>query len=307
MIPIEPYPAPVLPSWANPNVSAQDLPQAITASVATLAFLHLCLTTTHHQVPQTLLRNRLCLQAARHSLAIERRQVDIHTLRDALVFSGPNDAAGPDGAMLMQWRKASDVRLTGKAWQTQLLASLPASMGERLADVFAPKACDPVGQATAVLCRVLQANPRQEAIALICANAALSQALGWDHMIPLIRLNRTELRNASDGNDSRLICHHSVAKNAAQTLKQAHDLTARATALRQATPKLRTKGAPDAVALFLREDAVSPSHMLSPYIQGSDTKLTDRSARRFCDRLVTLGLAQELTGRATFRLYGLAG
>lgn len=31
---------------------------------------------------------------------------------------------------------------------------------------------------------------------------------------------------------------------------------------------------------------------------------SDRAARRFCDRLVDLGVVRELTGRDTFRLYG---
>jgi hypothetical protein len=33
--------------------------------------------------------------------------------------------------------------------------------------------------------------------------------------------------------------------------------------------------------------------------------MTDRSLRRLLDRLVALGAARELTGRATARLYGL--
>nr|WP_268873933.1 DUF1403 family protein [Roseovarius atlanticus] len=44
--------------------------------------------------------------------------------------------------------------------------------------------------------------------------------------------------------------------------------------------------------------------MLSPRIRGTTIPMTDRAAWRFCDRLVELGVARELTGRSTFRLYG---
>ena len=50
---------------------------------------------------------------------------------------------------------------------------------------------------------------------------------------------------------------------------------------------------------------MAPASMLSPRIRGTNIPMTDRAARRFCDRLVELGVARELTGRATFRLYGL--
>jgi hypothetical protein len=33
--------------------------------------------------------------------------------------------------------------------------------------------------------------------------------------------------------------------------------------------------------------------------------MSDRAARRLCDRLVGLGVIRELSGRDTFRLYGL--
>ncbi len=59
----------------------------------------------------------------------------------------------------------------------------------------------------------------------------------------------------------------------------------------------RAKGAGEAVQLFLSRDAVAPAALTSLN--------SDRAARRFCDRLFELGVVRELTGRDTFRLYGL--
>ena len=45
------------------------------------------------------------------------------------------------------------------------------------------------------------------------------------------------------------------------------------------------------------EDAVPPSARIGA--------ISDRGLRRLFDRLVALGAVRELTGRSTFRLYGL--
>lgn len=60
-------------------------------------------------------------------------------------------------------------------------------------------------------------------------------------------------------------------------------------------PKLRAKGAGEAVQMFLMRDAVMPAAL----------PLSDRGARRLCDRLVELGVVRELTGRDMFRLYAV--
>lgn len=91
-----------------------------------------------------------------------------------------------------------------------------------------------------------------------------------------------------------------------ETIGLARDLARRAKDLRAVAPKLRAKGSDAAVDLFLTEDAVAPASMLSPRIRGTRIPMTSRAARRFCDRLVELGVARELTGRPTFRLYGIA-
>jgi hypothetical protein len=73
------------------------------------------------------------------------------------------------------------------------------------------------------------------------------------------------------------------------------DLARKVARLSAVAPKLRAKGAAEAVEMLLTRDAVVPSALPLP----------DRAARRLCDRLVALGAVRELTGRDTFRLYGV--
>jgi hypothetical protein len=62
-------------------------------------------------------------------------------------------------------------------------------------------------------------------------------------------------------------------------------------------PKVRTKGGATTIRALLAEDAVAAAALTG---LGSD-----RAARRFLERLVTLGAIREVTGRSSFRLYGL--
>ena len=120
------------------------------------------------------------------------------------------------------------------------------------------------------------------------------------------KLKRADLRAISDGTDVRIACHHAIARAAQDTIRLAHDLARRAMRLQAIAHKLRSKGSSDAIRLFLSEDAVVISSMLTPTIRGSSTPMTPRSGLRFCERLVELGVARELTGRSTFRLFGVA-
>jgi hypothetical protein len=146
-----------------------------------------------------------------------------------------------------------------------------------------------------VLEAVLTEEPRAESAALIFADAALAQALGWEHLVPLLAagLKRADLRK--QGDDLRLACYRALISSAVEAVRQAADLARRAAHLKAVAPKLRAKGAGDAVEMFLTRDAVAPSALPLP----------DRAARRLCDRLVDLSAVRELTGRDTFRLYGV--
>lgn len=128
-------------------------------------------------------------------------------------------------------------------------------------------------------------------------------------MLPVTaqRLKKTALRNlTTEQQGAELAVQVRMLESFDAVIRLAQDLARRAEALRAVAPKLRAKGSDAAFELFLTEDAVSPASMLSPRIRGTSVAMTDRAARRFCDRLVDLGVARELTGRPTFRLYGIA-
>ena len=159
---------------------------------------------------------------------------------------------------------------------------------------------------------VLTILPKEEMVALQWADITLSMAVGWKHMMPLVGcgLSSKELRRftAEDVKHDELmiIAHTATAKSAREAIRLCHDLSRRAEKLCAVAPKLRAKGSDEAGELFLREDAIAPSNLISLWIFKSRHAMTPRAARRFCDRLVELGVARELTGRSTFRLYGVA-
>lgn len=155
---------------------------------------------------------------------------------------------------------------------------------------------------------VLGVDDRAERIACLFSDVVLAQALNWATVMPVTaqRLTKAVLRDlVADGQGDELAIQHRILESLEDTIRLARDLATRAAALRAVAPKLRSKGSDAAVDLFLSEDAVGPSMMLSPIIKGTTIPMTDRAARRFCDRLVELGVARELTGRPTFRLYGI--
>lgn len=304
-------PKPILPSWIFDAPTTDCVEDAAFSSGAALSLLHVLLCEPNGAVPVDLLRNRMALRAAVNCSKIEGRGVTEGELRDAYLLTVPGDAMGPDGDMLAFWRAGTAVLLRHAGWQGRVQALLPEDMQEHLPDWIAraeDAATSPVARAISILTNIVHAFPRQEAIALLSADIILARSLGWDAPLPLfgLHMSRKTLRAASEGEDVRVACHIAIARAAQDVVRAAHDLARRVARLRAVAPKLRSKGSDEAVQLFLSEDAILPSSMLSPTIRGSSTSMTSRSARRLCERLIELGVVRELTGRATFRLYGVA-
>ena len=281
---------PRMPSWGTsaPPETPEDV-----AFLSGAALSHLHLVVSRDDVHQTLLRARLALRAAEACVAHQGRPERASELRDAVAFLQPCDGPGPAGEVYLWWKRVVERRVSAKA----LYRVLPEAGADQIATWLDAGQGAPVARAAAVLQAVLEDRPRDHTTALISADAALAQACGWSHVVPLlaIGLKRGDLRMSGD--ELHRACHRVIATSAAKTTQEATDLARRTARLKGVTPKLRAKGSDKAVALFLSRDAVAPTALTS--------LRSNRAARRFCDRLVELGAVRELTGRDTFRLYGI--
>lgn len=281
---------PPMPPWVTSGPS--DSPEDVTfLSGAALAHLHLVL--QGQGLPHRLLRDRLALRAAEACVAMSGRPERAAEMRDAVAFLQPGDQAGPAGDVYLSWRRAA-ARPLGVA---ALHMAFPALEAAQVAVWMDAGQGTPVARAAGVLQAVLVDRPRDWGAALVLADAALAQALGWRHLVPLLgpEIHRRDLHKT--GADLQLACHKAVVSAAAKATRDAAELARRAARLREVAPKLRAKGAEAAIDLFLSRAAVAPTALSS--------LASDRAARRFCDRLVALGAVRELTGRDTFRLYGV--
>jgi hypothetical protein len=279
---------PRMPAWVT-SARAETLEDVAFLSGATLNHLHLVL--RREEVPQALLRDRLALRAAEACVAFSGRQEGAGELRDAVHLLRPRDLPGPAGETHLTWRRAVERPVSVKL----LHRALPEIDAEQIASWLDAGKGAPVTRAAMVLESVLCEALRADKAALVLADAALAQALEWDHLVPLLApgLKRAELQKR--GADLRMVCHRALVLSAVEAVRLSVDLARRAAHLKAVAPKLRAKGAGDAVEMFLTHDAVAPSALPLP----------DRAARRLCDRLVDLGAVRELTGRDTFRLYGM--
>jgi hypothetical protein len=260
-----------------------------------------------------LLANRLALNAATATSKLEGRLAREADIRDAYHLTPAGEARGPDGEILAFWRDASRLKLTGLDWHDGLKGVVGAAFADDVLRLIAAgadraKTHGPLAGCVGVMRAVLEVDDRAERIACLLSDIILAQALGWKVVLPVTsqHLTKTLLRDlVADGQGADLKVQARLLISTEDTIRLARDLATRAAKLRAVTPKLRAKGSKAAADLFLSEDAIGPSMMLSPTIQGTTIPMTDRAARRFCDRLVELGVARELTGRSTFRLYGI--
>lgn len=259
------------------------------------------------------LRMRQALAAAAVSARLLRLRADEAGLRDAhhLTRRGdghrPGDDPGPAGRLYQAWRdvaaRPARLELAAMVRVAQTLGLAPAhELLERLKLV---EGGNPIASAAEVAATSAQSLDG-EIFGLMLADVALAQKLRWAVPVPLLAtvILHPALKVGADGRRLRpsdpgwaIACHSAYAHAAAAAHARALDLARRADRLLAVAGKVRTKGGAAGVGALLADDAVAPTALKD---LGSD-----RAARRFLERLASLGGIRELTGRPTFRLYGL--
>ena len=203
---------PQLPGWVTSG-RAETLEDVAFLSGAALNHLHLVLGRV--EVPQALLRDRLALRAAEACMAFSGRPERAGELRDAIHLLRPSDLPGPAGETYLAWRRAVERSVSVKA----LSRALPTFESCQIATWLDTGKGLPVARAAMVLEAVLTEVPRADVLALILADIALAQALGWGHLMPLLAtgLKRADLRK--QGDDLRFACHLALISSVVEVVR----------------------------------------------------------------------------------------
>jgi len=308
------FPPPAaIPSWARPSGRAGEDPLFAAGAALALLDAHL-----RGDPPAAgALRQRLALHSAAASAKILRLNADTGALRD-LRFA-VTDEPPPVAKLLRLWREPAG-RLP--SLDSGRIRDAAAALDFALADAGAlteslreqSRAGDPVSAAAkAAAAAFFSAFPdapaaEAEVLALWLSDLVLAIRLGWRRPMPLIATRILDPSIRPDGARGGRGPHHpggpivgggAIAPPAAAAVDLAADLARRAETLVAVAPKLRAKPAQRIIHLLLTEDCVSPAEA------ARQAPMTDRAARRLFDRLVALAAARELSGRPTFRLYGL--
>ncbi|MDN5926485.1 MAG: DUF1403 family protein [Hyphomicrobiales bacterium] len=264
-------------------------------------------------------RQRLALAAAAMTTRQAGRLEDETALRDAVLLTRPGDAVGPAGLLLLAWRRLA-ARPAEELLTEKNLAAVAEAFGYARDDAAVGELADELRRLAAGAGAVEQLTGAflaadrhgfRGAFGCWLADALLAQRLGWAHAVPLLGAEaalsahaasrRRDIEPRTLASEIQVDRAKGLLAAQARAALRAIDLSAelgrRAEKLLAVAPKLRAKGADTVVQKLLSGDAMVASDPVAG--------MSDRGLRRLFDRLVDLGAVRELSGRPTFRIYGL--
>ncbi|WP_413813798.1 DUF1403 family protein [Rhizobium sp. Root482] len=259
-------------------------------------------------------RQRQALRCAAAAVRLGARNEDEHALRDALLLTAAGDNPGPAGnAYLAFKRLAAKKGVITHAFLTELAALLALPWDDGLAATVIDRIDEALQSGRAVpfvvadlVTAIFVERPDAEILAWGLADWLIATRLKWEHPVPILMAERYGAAFRTLGGRGRVrpgdeafgraVCLALVDGTEA-AFRAASDIARRADRLLSVAPKLRTKGADAVIRKLLEEDAIQAT--------APGTNLSRWASTRLFERLKSLGAARELSGRSSFRIFGL--
>jgi hypothetical protein len=258
-------------------------------------------------------RDRLALKSAGVAVRMLGRSEEETSIRDAVLLTATGDDPGPAGKLFLATRMLAR---QSKTVPTPFVKELAALLGMKWDDSLAsiPEIVDSAIQSgraapfavAGLIGEIYAVRPDAEVLALGLGELVLAQKLNWPKPVPLLLPERFSPAFRTLGGRGRVrpgepaypkaICL-ALADGVEAALRSGGEIDRRAARLLAVVPKVRTKGAEPVIHKLLSEDAVPAS--------APGSKLSRWAANRLFERLESFEAVRELSGRPSFRIFGL--